>query len=578
MILDRPLRAQLAVELNGALRGARVRQVHQPETNTLILTLRGPGGNERLLATANPRRPRVHTTQWKPVNPPVPPPFCMLARKHLVGRPFALAWADEDRPVIHLRFGPRSKEGGKSAVVLTTEMTGHAATVLLLAEESGPPRILGLIRPLPAARRSLAPRDLYEPPALMGRLDPEKTKPTAVMETINRLRAATKGGRGDKPDRLLSRVFEGIGRRLAAHVIDRTGLVPGGEITLQAADAILESMKDTLRTPCRPLLLMDDAGQPAELIPFALAGIEHTSESVPSISAALDILCLEKEGSEGLEGMRLRTLRSLSRLVEHRERKLARLGVDLAKAAGGERWRKQAHLLLAAGDTGRRRLPAIDVIDAFDPAAPAISIPLDPALSLAENAERLYGKAKKAKRGVMHLRQVIDRGEMELRYLKEQQLHAEMAGDIATLAAIDETLGRNVKRAPSRRKGARRPARAPVAGEEEGPRRFELAGWEVLVGRHGRDNDRIVTRIGSAKDLWFHARGIPGAHVLLRLRGGREAPTSAVEGAACLAAHFSRARNDRSVDVIVAELSQVRSTLKKIMMKFCIISGAATFL
>lgn len=558
VILDRPLRAQLAVELNSTLRGARVRRVHQPDADTLILTLRGPGGNTRLLATANPRRPRVHTTRQKPANPRTPPPFCMLARKHLVGRPFALAWAEEDRPVIHLRFGPRSKEGGKSAVVLTTEMTGHAATVLLLDEENGSPRILGLIRPLPAAPRRLGSRDLYELPALTGRLDPERTDPAAVVKTVNRLRAAKKGGPGERADRLLSRVFEGVGRLLAAHVIDRAGWVAGGDMNLQTAAAILKSMKDALRTPCRPALLTDDEGQPADLLPFAIAGSEHRTQSVPSISEALDILCTAREEREGLEGMRLRTLRSLSRLIAHRELKLGRQREDLARAAGGELWRRQAHLLLAEGDTRRRRLSAIDVVDAFDPAAPSISIPLDPALTLAENAERLYAKAKKAKRGVTHLRQIIDQGEVELRYLEEQQLHAEMAGDTATLATIDESHGRNVKRAPTRRKSAHRPARAPAPGEEEGPRRFDLAGWEVLVGRHGRDNDRIVTRIGSAKDLWFHARGIPGAHVLLRRRGGREAPSSAVEGAARLAAHFSRAREDRSVDVIVAELSQVR--------------------
>jgi len=558
VILDRPLRAKLVVELNSALRGARVRRVHQPDTDTLILTLRGATGNERLLATANPRRPRVHITRQKPVNPRVPPPFCMLARKHLLGRPFTLAWTDEDRPVIHLRFGPRQKDEEKRAVVLTTEMTGHAATVLLLAEESGPPHILGLIRPLPAARRPLAPRDLYEPPALAGRLDPESTDPGAVMETVNRLRAAKKKGRAERADRLLSRVFEGVGRRLAAHVIDRAGWEGGGDMNLQTAVAILQSMKAALRTPCRPLLLMDDAGEPAELLPFAFAGSEERTESVPSVSGALDTLCTAREASEGLEGKRLRTLRSLSRLIAHREIKLGRQRGDLARAAGGEIWRRQAHLLLAEGDTGRRRLAAIDVVDAFDPAAPSISIPLDPALTLAENAGRLYARAKKAKRGVTHLRQIIDQGEVELRYLKEQQLHAEMAGDAATLAAIDESPGRKVKPSPARKKNARRSAGAPAPGGEEGPRRFDLAGWEVLVGRHGRDNDRIVTRIGSAKDLWFHARGIPGAHVLLRLRGGREAPSSAVEGAARLAAHFSRAREDRSVDVIVAELSQVR--------------------
>jgi predicted ribosome quality control (RQC) complex YloA/Tae2 family protein len=74
-------------------------------------------------------------------------------------------------------------------------------------------------------------------------------------------------------------------------------------------------------------------------------------------------------------------------------------------------------------------------------------------------------------------------------------------------------------------------------------------GWEVLAGRTDRDNDRLSLRLARPDDWWFHVRGQPGSHVLLRVPAGREPDRSVLEQAAAVAAWHSRLREGRQVPV-----------------------------
>lgn len=572
MILDRPLRSEIAREITEAFRGARVRRVHQPAPDTLVISLRGAGGERRLLVCADPVRARMHQTWRKPPNPPAPPPFCMLARKHLLGRPFLGAAVEADAPVIHARFGPlRGVDGDR--ILLTLELTGHAATVLLSAEHPEAPVILGLLRPLPAARRDLSPGAPYRPPRPAGRLDPGCASEADLIAGVARLRAKDARRAGARastdPARLLSRLFEGIGRHLAAEALVRAGLPAAAlpdPLPERDARALLASLRDLLGTPCAPRLL-EEGG--ATLLPFPLPRTARPGTPVESVSRALDAICGAQEETRNLEAHRARVLRLLGRLAEHRERKLARQRGDLARARDGERFRREADLLLAQPGASRRGLAEITLVDVFDAGGAAVRIALDPARTLAENAERRYARARKARRGIPILERVIAAGEADLAHLREQALQAAQARETETLDAILETAaaraegGRPARAAAARGTkdaGRRRPRKQPGrrAGAEGPPRRFEIEGWEVIVGRHGRENDRLVTRVGRPSDLWLHARGVPGAHVLLRCPGAAAPPEDVLAAAARLAAYYSGAREERQADVIVARLDQVR--------------------
>ena len=554
MIADRPLLDALAREIDAALAGLRVRRVHQPDVNTLVLKLHGPGGARRLLACAGPAEARVHLSREERPNPRTPFPFCMLARKHLEGRPFEEARADPALPVIALRFGPRGAAARERAererVIVSVEWTGHASTVVLLREDDGASRVLGLLRPLPRAQRDLSAGAAYTLPARPGRLDPRTASAEQLAATVARL---AHGSPRQGAARVLSRAFEGIGRRTAAEALGRAGLDPDGppEAIAAAPERCLAALHELLDVPCRPQMVIDSTGAPVEILPRPRPGPGRRIELAPSISEALERLSAVRGRTAVLEARRAEVLRTLRKQQVHRATKLARRREELGEARRGDRQRILADLLLAQENPARRGESSIEVTDLYDPLHPRVSVLLDPALSLSANAARLYQRAQKSARAVRHLSEVITRGEEEIRFLEKSRAQAEEATDIGRLQAI----AREVQEALQERR-----ARPELRGDAPsgGPRRFRVEGWEILAGRHSRDNDRIVTEWGRPDDLWFHARGVPGAHVLLRNPERAEPPAAIVETAARIAAHYSPAREEAGVDVIVAALRYVR--------------------
>ncbi len=480
----------------------------------------------------------------------------MLARKHLEGRPFGEAAAAPEHPVLDLRFGPRPGEDSGNTVVVSVELTGHASTLLLLSERGSRRTILGTMRPLPGARRDLSPGAVYEEPTLPGRLLPDRATPEALRDTVHRLAAGTRRSHGA---RLLSRCFEGVGRRLAEAVLARAAIAPEGigpSLSERQAAALLEALRDLLETPCEPRVAVDARGVPVEILPFPLPG--QASLPAPSLSEVLDAMCGAQDEADRIDTARSRLLRTISQQVKHREVKLARQRESLEAARGGERYRRYGDLLLAQREVQRKGLPAIEVNDTFEPEAPRLRIPLDPRKTLLRNAEDLYRRAAKARRAVRHLGGVLAQGESELRFLAEQRLHAEQAQDTETLESIEETIRDSLLSRAGKPSEARRVGRPRRTAVETGPRRFEIEGWEIFAGRHSRDNERIVRHLGRRDDFWLHARGVPGAHVLVRSRGTGEPPAKILEAAAAIAAYFSRARHESRADVTVARLRDVR--------------------
>ncbi len=589
MIPDGPVLDALAREIDSALRGCRVRRVHQPDPLTLILRLWGPVGERRLLACADPAEVRVHLTQVDRPNPKIPFPFCMLARKHLEGRPFEEASVHPALPVITLRFGPRAPVGREDAspehVRLVVEWTGHASTVALLAEREGVQRVLGLLRPLPRAQRDLSAGAPWTPPTRPGRLDPRTASAADLEETIARLtihsshRPASQRG-STRTDRVLSRAFEGVGRRTAAEALRRAGIDPEGPPSAmggEAAARFLSALREILAAPCAPHAVLDEEGTPLEILPGPFPEPGLRLRPVPSISEALERVHARQGRMARLDARRAEVIRLIGRQCAHRETKLARQRGELEEARLGHRRRVLADLLLAQRNPNRRGETSIDVTDLHDSSLPRVTIPLDPALSLAENAARLYQRAKKSARAVGLLSRIIAQGEEEIRLIEDARVHALAAEEIGSLDRIAlrlrESLGAH-PRSPAKqgprssdktspaKQGPRAPDKAGAALQKPaaatGPRRFVVDGWEILAGRHSRDNDRIVTAWGRPEDLWFHARNVPGAHVLLRNPARMEPPASVVEAAARVAAYYSPAREEAGVDVIVAALRHVR--------------------
>ena len=245
-----------------------------------------------------------------------------------------------------------------------------------------------------------------------------------------------------------------------------------------------------------------------------------------------------------------RNLRSRRRLVRNlrRDREVHRAG--LAGQRAGDLL--LAHLAQVPARSDSASLP--DLFFEGEGTPPEVVIDLDPRLSPADNAQRHYRRATKARRGLVALDARIPDIEAEVAHLE---------GALETLRSADrETLERLAAEAapkdlsPKERRGlrpkgsAKKTAKGSAKGSREPYLRFEASGGEpILVGRSAADNDRLTFSVARGRDAWLHARDVKGSHVVLRLDSGGDPPHESLLDAACLAKHYSDARAEARADV-----------------------------
>jgi len=216
------------------------------------------------------------------------------------------------------------------------------------------------------------------------------------------------------------------------------------------------------------------------------------------------------------------------------ERRILAMERDLEALADHAVWRREGELLAAHRHLLARGHEAVTVTDWFADGAPERRIALDPALSPEANVEARFRRARRGERGTATLTARL----------------AEARGQLARLEAG------GVPAPGPAGQAARGPARGR-GGLPAGLRRFRLAGgWEVIVGRGAAQNERLTFQVARGNDLWLHARGVAGAHVILR--GPGEPPPWAVRAAALLAAHFSRLKAAGGGEVLCTPRKHVR--------------------
>jgi len=216
---------------------------------------------------------------------------------------------------------------------------------------------------------------------------------------------------------------------------------------------------------------------------------------------------------------------------------------DLERAAQANELHERATLILAYSSEIPANSTSFEA-KTWEENPRAVRIELDPTKSPTELAQELFQKSKRLKRGLNiapHRLEAVD-SELDAVERLQQQFDQEGPDTLATrLAELGVTTTSPREEARKRRQaGGRNPYREFVATN----------GAQVLVGRSAADNDRLTLRVARPHDLWLHARGVTGAHVVVPLAKGKSCSPEALVDAATLAAHFSDLRGELLVDVL----------------------------
>lgn len=552
MALDGAFLHKLREEIAEKALESRIDKIYQPLREEVVLLFRSKGFNGRLLLSCRGTAARIQFTDTAPENPVVPPMFCMLLRKHLMGAKLVAVEQPGLERVLFLRFDAVNEMGDRVAPALVLEILGSKANLLLLDGEG---RIIDAVRRSDlenAGDRLIQPGARYELPPSQHKVNLLEEPAADVLE---RLREKE----GMELSAALRETLDGaspiVCREAAFRAVRRKGAAVE-ELTADDRERLrlyLENLAEEIRTGGRPTLVVKPDGTPWDFtyIPLSQYGREAVTRELPDYSVLLDTFYAEREKAERIRRQSQDLLRLLSNLTQRTARKIAAQKKDLEKSADREKYRIYGELLKANLHRVPKGASHVELENYYDPDMAPVRIPLNAALSPAQNAQRYFKEYKKTYTAEQVLGEQIAAGEKELVYLDSVFDALSRAESTAELQDIREELaaGGYLKRGGA--KGKSLPARSK-------PMRFLSSdGFSILVGRNNRQNDELTLRVAAKNDIWLHVKNIPGSHVIV-LTEGAVPPDRTLEEAAILAAYYSKARQSASVPVDYAPVRKVK--------------------
>jgi len=547
-------------ELNQQILGARVERIHQPLATDLLFTLFGggptSGGKKQLLISSHPALARVHLTLEKKENPLIPPPFCLLLRRHLEGSRFLRITQVPGERIVRFDFSALDELGNPSRKTLVVELMGKHSNVILINEAGMILDSLKRIGPGLSRFRQILPGLPYSlPPAARG-LDPLTLTPdalTAVLEAAPAKKvweALLEGVRGLSPFLAKEIVWRGLEtfRRSQSSPVWPGGdplVLTAGELPVTARpflyQALLDLFSQVERGEFRPTLLLDEKGRPVDF--SVINPLIHPGEKRPyaSVNSLLDDYYAVKSLILAIEEQRAALKAVVSAQLKKTERKTELQAQDLQEAGRAEEYRLFGELLKANLYRLKPGLTEVRVENFYDQNSAPVVIPLEPGLTPVENVQAYFRRYTKAKKTLEKAEPQWEQGRAEIAYLQGVLQALEQAETSLELQEIAEELRqegylkselRDQRKKPAEKRGER--AEWGKAKEQRGekstsaPRRFISSdGYEILVGKNNRQNDYLTFKVAKPEDIWLHTKDIPGSHVLIRVRELADEPTPA---------------------------------------------------
>lgn len=554
MALDGAFLSKLIGEISENGLDARVDRIFQPGREEIIIVLRWRGGSGKLLLSANADHARVQFTQAPFENPRTPPMFCMFLRKHLgSARLIEIKQIAMDR-IVHFIFETVNELGDLVKITVAVEIMGRHSNIIIV-DQNG--RIMESIKHVDeemSAVRQIMPGMTYTLPPMQDKLDPRAASPDEIIARMDQ-------GRDVELSKALMDAVMGISPIVArelAHYVNRGEHTQYSQLSENERDRlrfILGRLGDMITGQGAPTVIFDLNGKPKDFSFLEIHQYGHAmlTRGCDGYCALLDTFYSERDLQDRMRQRSNDMLRVLINATERITRKVAAQKEELMQSTQRETLRQYGDLLQANLYRMTKGESVARVENFFDENMPEITIPLDPALTPSQNAQKYYIEYRKADTAGKMLKELIVQGEQELLYLDSVFDALTRARTEAELNAIRTELGEQgyMRGAPVRfqkqkpgNKGRKQPK------EEKLPpmKYISTDGFTILCGRNNTQNDRLTLKDTRNYDIWFHTQKIPGSHTVV-IADGREVPNSTLEQAAIIAAYNSKARESSRVAV-----------------------------
>ena len=584
MTLDGITCQLLSNELNTELEGKRVDKIYMPDRHTVILHIRSTGGYKKLLISIDPGAPRICFAENTLENPSIPPSFCMLLRKYLAGSRIEKVTNPGYERIIEITVSKYDELKDRKLYTLTAELMGRFSNLILI-NETGKILDSAVHVDFSVSRvREVMPARVYVYPPAQQKLSPDK--------------ALELSGNGDLPviDTEISRPVAkalvgsilGLSPILASYITDKADIDDRKTLAMLSPEekkrlneAIGELLGSVTGNSYTPYVFFDVNGEPEDASIVELKGFAK-SRPVSSISEAIDI-CYQARDSrlvldKGKDRLNQIIGSALARVIKKREIHEQ----DLEEGKKADELKHSGDLILTYKYMIKQGDLSVTLTDYASEPQKDITIPLNPTLDASGNAQEYYKRFHKAKRKMELAETYLKEDEMAAQYLRSLSAAVNAASSTEDLQAINDEIRSEIsgdsgfrkgnvqsknsnanKGDPNRMVGVAKSGKASSRALREAAKRASLGkgskeknkeralpcrryttsdGYEILAGRNNIQNDQLTFHTASRRDWWFHVKGLPGTHVILKTKPNEDMPSdNAVLEAASLAAFFSKA-------------------------------------
>jgi len=552
MAFDGVTIAGIVRELKDMLVGNRIYKIAQPEKDELILTVKGSCGQVRVLMSADASLPLLYLTQKNKTSPMTAPNFCMLLRKHLQNARIVSVTQPGLERVVRFELEHLNELGDLCRKYLIIELMGKHSNIIFCDDKDMIIDSIKHISGMVSSVREVLPGRVYFVPKTQDKAE--------LLEcTADEIAAVLKAGSEQAKYLPLYKAiyagFTGISPCVAQELCYRTGIDadwPVAELEtgmLERVCSVLGELAEDIRNENFVFNVVYENHQPAEYAAIRLSSYaQEQNRCFERISELLEYYYAEKNTITRIRQRSVDLRKIVQTALERNVKKYDLQMKQLQDTEKREKYRVYGELLNAYGygvETGAKSMEALNYYD-----NQMITIPLDPTLSAGENAKRYFDKYQKLKRTYEALTTLTRETKDEIEHLSSISTSLDIALKEADLVQIKEEL---IESGYIRRKGnAKR--------EKITSRPFHYVssdGFHIYVGKNNYQNEELTFKFATGNDWWFHTKGIPGSHVVVKTNG-EEVPDRVFEEAGRLAAYYSQARGQEKVEIDYTQKKNVK--------------------
>nr|WP_296834195.1 NFACT RNA binding domain-containing protein [uncultured Marvinbryantia sp.] len=547
MALDGIVISAMVQELKSCILGGRISKIAQPEPDELMLTIKNERKNYRLLISAGASLPLIYFTETNKPGPLTAPNFCMLLRKHISGGKILDVRQPGLERIIHFDIEHLNELGDVCQKTLTVEIMGKHSNIIFCSPDGTIIDSIKHISSQVSSVREVLPGRRYFIPDTQSKLDPFSVTLDAFTQAVS--------GKPMPLAKAIYTTFTGISPLIAEELCHRASLESARSANsfsenellhlFRQFELLIDSVKEHEFTPC----IFTRGSEPVEfsVLPLTMYSdlpgtpCKSVSEMLETYYAAKNTITRIRQKSVDL--------RKIVQTSLDRERKKYDLQQkQLKDTEKRDKYRVYGELINTYGyglEPGVKKFTALNYYTNEE-----VTIPLDETLTPQENAKKYFDKYSKQKRTYEHLSGLIHETEDEISHLESISTALDIALSEEDLVQIKEEL---VQYGYIRRHaGAKR-----VKITSKPFHYISSDGFHIYVGKNNYQNEELTFKFATGNDWWFHAKGAPGSHVIVKANNEMP-PDSTFEEAARLAAYYSKNRAAEKVEIDYVEKKHVK--------------------